>query len=91
MLRELAPRLLLVAAPFVAWFVWREIAQRSGRPMGSTPWAWLVGAAGLLLGLSLIVAALFHEGERGDAYVPAEVEPGGHVSPGHFEKKAPGT
>lgn len=91
LLRQLAPRLLLAAAPFVVWFVWREVARRSGRPMGSTPWAWLVGAAGLLVGVSLIATGLFHGEDRGGAYVPAEVEPGGHVAPGHFEKKAPGT
>jgi len=90
LLRELAPRLLLAAVPFVAWFIWREVARRSGRPMGSTPWAWLVGAAGLLLGLSLLATAVFHDKDRGGAYVPAEVEPGGHVTPGHFERKAPG-
>lgn len=58
--------------------------------MGGTPWAWLVGAAGLLVGLSLLASALFHEEDRGGVYVPAEVEPGGHMIPGHFEQKAPG-
>lgn len=90
LLRELAPRLVLVAAPFVAWFVWREVARRTGRPMGSTPWTWLVAVAGLLLGLSLIATAVFHGDNRGETYVPAEVTRGGHVAPGHFEKqKAP--
>lgn len=79
----------MAATPFAIWFIWREVARRSGRPMGSTPWAWLVGAAGLLLGLSLLVTAVFHEGYGGGEYVPAEVEPGGHVTPGHFERKAP--
>ena len=47
MLRIVLSRLVLLALPFVVWFVWREIARRSGRPMGATPWAWLaaVGAA----------------------------------------------
>lgn len=89
LLRELAPRLLLMAAPFVAWFIWREVALRTGRPMGSTPWTWLVASAGLLLAVSLLATALFHSDNRGETYVPAEVEAGGRVSPGHFEKKAP--
>ena len=46
--------------------------------------------AGLLVGLSLLASALFHEEDRGGVYVPAEVEPGGHMIPGHFEQKAPG-
>lgn len=89
LLRELAPRLLLVAAPFVIWFIWREVARRTGRPMGSTPWTWLVAIAGVLLAVSLLATALFHGDNRGETYVPAEVEAGGQVSPGHFEKKAP--
>lgn len=87
MLRALALRSLLVAAPFVAWFIWRAVARRTGRPMGATPWAWLVAAAGFLLGLSLIATAVFHEDNRGETYVPAEVEADGRVAPGHFEKK----
>lgn len=82
-------RLLLVATPFVAWFVWREVARRTGREMGSTPWAWLTAAAGLLLGLSLMATALFHVDNRDEIYVPAEVTEGGRIVPGHFEKKAP--
>lgn len=89
LLRELAPRLVLIAAPLVIWFVWREIARRTGRPMGATPWTWLVAIGGLLFGLSLIATAVFHGDNRGETYVPAEVEAGGHVAPGHFEKKAP--
>ncbi len=86
LLRELGPRLLLVAAPFAVWFVWREVARRSGRPMGSTPWTWLTAIAGLLLGLSLVATAVFHEDNRGATYVPAEVREGGRITPGHFEK-----
>ncbi len=89
MLRELAPRLLLMAAPFVIWFIWREVALRTGRPMGSTPWTWLVAIAGALLAVSLLATALFHGDNRGETYVPAEVEAGGQVSPRHFEKRAP--
>ena len=86
LLREFAPRLLLIAAPFVFWFAWREVARRTGRPMGSTPWTWLTAIAGLLLGLSLVATAVFHEDNRGETYVPAEVREGGRITPGHFEK-----
>ena len=77
---------MLVAAPFVVWFLWAAWARRTGRPMGSTPWPWLVAAAGALVGLSLLASALFHRDNRGDRYVPGEVEPSGRVSEGHFEK-----
>ena len=82
-------RLLLIAVPFIAWFIWREVARPSGRPIGATPWVWLGAAAGLLFGLSLMASALFHDDNREDTYVPAEVTSGGRVTPGHFEKKAP--
>ena len=88
LLREFAPRLLLVALPFAAWFAWREVARRTGRAMGSTPWGWLAAAAGVLVGLSLMATALFHEDNRGETYVPGEVTVGGEVTAGHFEKKA---
>ena len=88
MLRLLLTRALLVAAPFVFWFAWREVARRTGRPMGATPWGWLIAAAGVLMGLSLMAGALFHGDNRGETYVPAEAGRDGHVTPGHFEKPA---
>lgn len=84
-------RAVLVAIPFILWFVWREIAWRTGRPMGATPWAWLAAAGALLFGLSLMGMSLFHEDNRGERYVPAEVQPSGAVTPGHFEKIEPKT
>jgi type VI protein secretion system component VasK len=79
-------RLLLVAAPFVVWFVWAAWARRTGRAMGSTPWAWLVAAGLVLVGLSLIATAVFHRDNRHDHYVPGEVTASGEVTKGHFEK-----
>ena len=41
-------RLLLIALPFVVWFIWRAWAKRTGgHEMGSTPWAWLLAAGAL--------------------------------------------
>lgn len=87
LLSQLAWRVLLVATPFVVWFIWREVARRSGRPMGQAPWTWLTAIAGVLLGLSLMATVVFHDDNRGDTYVPAEVTTDGRVAPGHFEKK----
>ncbi|WP_374572912.1 hypothetical protein [Phenylobacterium sp.] len=88
MLRVLLTRGLLVAVPFALWFVWREVARRTGRPMGATPWAWLFAFGAVLLGVSLMATAVFHPDNRGERYVPAHVEPSGDVTPGYFEKKA---
>lgn len=78
-------RLLLVAVPFGVWFVWREIARRSGREMGSTPYAWLFAAGAVLFGLSLVSTVLFHPDNRRERYVPGEVMADGSVSKGRFE------
>jgi hypothetical protein len=76
----------LVLVPFAAWFLWRAWARRTGREMGSTPYAWLVAAGALLFGLSLIAMAVFHPDNRREAYVPGEVTASGAVTKGHFEK-----
>jgi hypothetical protein len=85
MLRLLLSRALLVALPFAVYFIWREVARRSGRPMGATPWGWLVGTGLLLAGLSLMASVAFHHDNRGEGYVPAEAHPGGEVTPGGFD------
>ncbi len=87
MLRILISRLLLLALPFAAYYVWRKVAERTGRPMGSTPWAWLVAAGCLLVVLSLVAGVLFHTDNRSEVYVPAQAQPGGAVVPGHFERR----
>ncbi len=88
MLRLFLERGLLLALPFAAWFAWREIARRTGRPMGSTPWPWLLALGVVLMGLSLILTALFREDTRGQTYVPPHTLPDGRVAPGHFVKPA---
>ena len=87
MLEILALRALLVATPFVIWFIWREVARRSGREMGSTPWAWLFATGAVLMGVSLMATALFHTDNRGEVYVPGEPMADGSVSSGHFDQK----
>jgi hypothetical protein len=82
-------RLLLIAVPFVVWFVWRAIARRTGREMGSTPYAWLFAAGAALVGLSLIGTVVFHSDNRHDRYVPGEATASGAVTKGHFEKAPP--
>ena len=91
MLEVIATRAILVALPFGLWFLWREIARRTGREMGSTPWAWLFAAGAMLLGVSLMATAVFHSDNRGEVYVPAEVTTDGRIIPGHYQKRAPKT
>jgi len=85
----LAWRLVLVAAPFAVWFIWRAWAIRSGREMGSTPWPWLFAAGAALVGLSLVATVVFHPDNRHLRYVPGEVTASGEVTKGRFEKPAP--
>ena len=89
LLRVFLIRGSLVLLPFAVWFVWRWVARRSGREMGSTPWAWLAAAGALLVGLSLIGTAVFHTDNRHERYVPGETTDSGAVTKGHFEP-APG-
>ena len=84
LLRIFFIRALIFAAPFGVYFVWREIARRTGRPMGSTPWTWLVAAGALLAALSLIGTAIFPRGRDTGRYVPGEVRADGGVTAGHF-------
>lgn len=87
MLRIYLPRLLLFSLPFAIWFVWREIARRTGRPMGATPWPWLFAAGAVLAALSLMATVAFQRDNRRETYVPAEAGADGRVSPGHFENR----
>jgi drug/metabolite transporter (DMT)-like permease len=84
LLRIVLLRLLLAAVPFVVWFVWRAVARRSGREMGSTPYAWLFAAGAVLVGLSLAATVVFHTDNRRERYVPGEVRADGSVSKGYF-------
>lgn len=86
MLRILLLRGALMALPFVAWFAWRAWARRRGLEPGATPWAWLVGAGAVLVGLSLLLSVFFHVDNRGQIYVPGEVGPDGRVAPGRYER-----
>jgi hypothetical protein len=87
--RILLVRLVLIALPFVVWFVWRAVALRTGREMGSTPYAWLVATSALLVALSLVATVVFHPDNRRETYVPGEVMANGAVTKGYFEKTPP--
>jgi hypothetical protein len=82
-------RILLIRAglfilPFIAFFLWREGARRTGRPMGSTPWTWLVAAGATLAALSLVFSALVPLRPHTGTYVPARVRGDGSIQQGYF-------
>jgi len=82
----LATRAALFAVPFLVWGLWWAWSRRTGRPMGSTPYAWLFAAGAVLVGLSLIGTVALHPDNRDERYVPGEVTASGAVTPGRFEK-----
>ena len=87
MVRVLLLRGILILLPFAVWIVWRAWARRTGREMGSTPYAWLFAAGALLVGVSLIATVVFHRDNRQERYVPGEATASGTVTPGHFEPR----
>lgn len=87
--RVILIRMLLFALPFAVFFVWREVARRTGRPMGATPWTWLAAIGATLAALSLIATAMVHRGADTGTYVPAQARADGGVTPGHFVAAKP--
>ena len=87
LLRVVLFRALLFIAPFAVWLAWRAVAARTGRPMGSTPWTWLVAFGASLAALSLVADALLPHGMQHGRYVPAETRPDGTVKPGYFTER----
>jgi len=82
LLRFALLRIVLALLPLIVWFVWADIARRRGKPMGATPWAWLIGAGLVLMILSLAATAVFTPRAQDAAYVPVEVGADGRVIPG---------
>ncbi len=87
MIRLMLFRALLIAAPFAVWFAYRWWAKRAGRPLPPTPYVWLFLAGVALMTASIFATALFHEDNRNETYVPAEVLPDGRVTEGGFERR----
>jgi hypothetical protein len=87
LLRVFLTRLIIFAAPFIAFYIWREIARRSGREMGSTPWTWLAAAGAIFVALSLMSGAFWYRGHRPHAtYGPEGALPDGRPAPAESVK-----
>ncbi len=87
LVRLIVIRAILFLVPFMVWFAWAWWAKRTGRQMGSTPWAWLIAGGAVIVALSLMATAIFHTDNRGQLYVPAQSQPDGRVTEGHFEPR----
>ena len=87
MIRLWLLRGVLIALPFVAWFVWSSLARRLGRPVPRAPYAWLFLVGIALAATSLVATVLLGDGDRDDVYIPAEAQQDGRVLPGRFEDR----
>lgn len=84
MIRVWLVRAVLIATPFVVWFVWTRLTRGSQRR--PPPWPWLLLAGVGLVAASTGATVLLSEDNRGEVYVPAEMLPDGGVEPGRFEE-----
>jgi tellurite resistance protein TehA-like permease len=85
MIRLWLLRAVLVALPFVAWYVWtRFVPPERVRP---PPWPWLLLAGIGLVGASTVATVLIREDNREQVYIPGEVQPDGSISEGRFEDR----
>ena len=85
MLRLLLSRLILAAIPFLVYFACRRWLISKGRAAKPPPWGWMVAAAAVLVGLSIVLRVATTPSNLGRQYIPAETQPDGSVKPGHYE------
>lgn len=85
MIRFLLVLMLVFAAPFVAWAVWRLI---KGGPAVEAPTQRLVVIAALSTAFAMLVLAVIsmQDGSRDGVYTPPSLE-GGEVRPGRFDDR----
>jgi hypothetical protein len=85
LLRILLSRAVLAAVPFAIYFAWHLYLKSTGRETRPPPWGWLIAAAGVLVGVSLIVTVAITPSNLGRHYVPAQTKADGSITPGHYE------
>jgi hypothetical protein len=78
-------RLILAAIPFLIYFAWRRWLISRGREAAPPPWGWMVAAACVLVGVSILIKVAVTPSNVGRQYVPAETLPDGSVRPGRYE------
>ena len=100
LLKAILERVVLFFVPIALGYLWRwategraktepqpQVAPALPRPprMRRQTLLWLAAAGAVLVAASLIGGVLLPHAPDQPVYVPAEVQPGGGVSPGHFE------
>jgi len=85
LLRILLSRAVLAILPFAVYAFWRLYLKSRGRQAGPPPWGWLIAAAGLIVGISIIVTVAITPTNLNRKYVPAQTLPDGRITPGHYE------
>jgi len=85
LLKILLSRLILAAIPFAVYFAWHLYLKSRGRDAPAPPWGWLIAAAAVVVGLSIILKVAVTPTNLGRKYVPAEAQPDGSVKPGRYE------
>jgi hypothetical protein len=83
--RILLSRLVLAAIPFLVYFAWRAWVLSRGGEAKPPPWGWLIAAAGVMVGISIIITVAVTPTNLGRRYVPAQSQPDGSIKPGHYE------
>ena len=81
----LLSRLVLAAIPFAVYFAWHFYIKSRGRDAPAPPWGWLIAAAAVVVGLSIIVTVAVTPNNKGRHYVPAQTLPDGSIRPGRYE------
>jgi hypothetical protein len=100
LLKAILERVVLFFVPIALGYLWRWATERRAGPrpeplaltaepaprgMRKQTLLWLAAAGAVLVAASLIGGVLLPHAPDRSVYVPAEVQPGGGVSPGHFE------
>ena len=85
LLKILLSRVVLAAIPFAVYFAWHFYIKSRGRDAPAPPWGWLIAAAGVVVGLSVIVTVAVTPNNKDRHYVPAQTRPDGSITPGHYE------
>lgn len=87
MVRKLLLQFLLLALPFITYFIYVKLSRRTEKgesPWQGAPWFWLL-SGGLALSIAGAVGLAVTSGSPPDArYVPSELQEG-EIVPGRLE------
>jgi hypothetical protein len=85
LLRILLSRLVLAAIPFAVYYAWRLYLKSRGRNAPAPPWGWLIAAAAVTVGVSILLKVAITPSNLGRTYIPAQTQPDGSIKPGRYQ------